>query len=95
MPQSNQTAVGHKLYAVKMVSQNYQLFLRSGFANKNTLLIKSYQFVYFFGKEKMEKMDKTVRFSIISVCYFTVKSFSFVSPALTNSICFPDRKRWS
>ena len=26
----------------------------------------------------MEKMDKTVRFSIILVCYFIVKSFSFL-----------------
>ena len=95
MPQLNQTAVCHKLYAVKMVSQNYQIFLRSDFANKNTLLIRSYQFIYYFCKEKMEKMDKTVRFSIILVCYFIMKSFSFVSLALTNSICFPHRKRWS
>ena len=33
-------------------------------------------------------MDKTVRFSIILVCYFIVKSFSFVCLALTNCNLF-------
>ena len=70
MPQSNQTAGCPKLHAVKMVSQSYQIFLRSDFANKNTLLIRSYLFIYLFWKEKMEKMDKTVRFPTILVCSF-------------------------
>ena len=36
----------------------------------------------------MEKMDKTVRFSIIIVWCFIVKNFFFVSPALTNCNLF-------
>ena len=46
MPQSNQTAVCPKLYAAKMVSQNYPIFLLSDFANKNALLIRSYLFIF-------------------------------------------------
>jgi len=47
-----------------------------------------------FRKEKMEKMDKTVRFYIIWVCYFIMRSLTFLD-WMKNRNFFSHRKRWS
>ena len=68
VPQSNHCCVPQTVCSKDGKSKLSNVFT---FANKNTLLIISCLFVYFFWKgkmEKMEKMDKTVRFSIILVC---------------------------
>ena len=51
-------------------------------------------FICLFRKEKMEKMDKTVRFSIILVCSFIMKSFTFLTESRI-AIFFSHRKRWT
>ena len=95
-PQSNQTTVCHKLYAVKMVSQNYQMFSRSDFANKNTLLIISCLFVYVFlkGKDGKDGQNGEI-FNNFSPLFYHEKLFICFFGTITNSICFPHRKRWS
>ena len=74
MPQSNQTAVCHKLYAVKMVSQNYQIFSRSYFANKPRNHIMSVCLLFLIGKDGKDGQNGEI-FNNFSLLFYREKLF--------------------
>ena len=90
-PQSNQTAVRPKLYAVKMVSQNYQIFFKVRSSEREHF---DYKVVYIYfllkGKDGKDGQNGEI-FNNFSLLFYGEKGIH----SYNTVICFPHRKRWS